>query len=125
MNIGIDKKGFLRDEADKVIVRLRELKQDQSVFSKEEQNRMMDFYTEGTLFGKVIDFRATIAKNIRPLMEESEDFDPTIDVWCEMFVEGFEACFRVCFFLQDFWSICDENREEVLHRAYIRKFTAE
>lgn len=125
MNIGIDKKGFFWDEADKVIAHLKELRQDQSAFNKEEQKRMMDFYTDGTLFGKVIDFNATIAKNLRPIMDDSEGFDPTIDVWCEMFVEGFVACFRVCFFLQDFWSLSDENREEVKQRAYIRKFTAE
>ncbi len=125
MNIGIDKKGFFWDEADKMIARLKELRNDQSAFEEEEKQRMMKFYCEDAFYAKILDFKATVARNSNPLMDDESGFNPTIDVWCEMFVEGFVACFRVCFFLQDFWSLSDENREEVKQRAYIRKYTAE
>lgn len=100
MTIGIDKRGFMWDEEDKVLSRKKELEEDSSVFSEEEKERMWVFYTNNTFGGKILTFSAAMTRNSVPMMEESGDFDATIDCWVEMFVKGFEACFMIGFLSQ-------------------------
>ena len=124
MKISINKQAFRWDEADKAIARLNELKNDCDPFTKDEQERMMVFYTDCAFQARIHEFKATIAKNGNPLMPSSGDYDATIDCWVEIFVEAFDACYRIGFYLFDFWMLDDENRDEIKRRAYIRKFAA-
>lgn len=122
MKITINKQAFRWDEADKAIARLNELKTESKPFTKDEQERMMAFYTGGAFEARIHEFKATIAKNGDPIMPSSDDYDATIDCWVEMFIEAFDACYRIGFYLFDFWMLDDSNRDEIKNHAYIRKY---
>lgn len=124
MKIAIDKTAFTWVEADEATERMNELKSSDP-FSKSEQERMMTFYTNSAFHGRILEFKATISKNTRPIMQSNDGYNAEIDCWVEMFIESLDDCFKVGFFLGDFWMLDSDNHERVKRHAYIRKYVAE
>lgn len=122
MKISIEKKHFNMDNARPVFERRNEM---QEALTSEEIQRAACFYTEDDAIWGIYDVNASICRHVGGLYTCESD-DPTIDCWVEMLVETLHACYRIEFYVFDFWQLASgtdyNNSDEVRSRACIRKF---
>lgn len=119
MKIKIEKSHFTMAQAPQVRERLNEMKE---CFTAEDIERAAALYAEENSVLGVYDVKATISRHEDGMCESSDGYDATIDCWVEMLVETLNACYRVGFYVLDFWHLEYGNHDEVRSRAYIRKF---
>ena len=124
MKIKIEKSHFAMAQAPQVRERLNEMKE---CFTAEDIERAAALYAEENHVLGIYDVKASISGHKGGgLCESSDGYDATIDCWVEMLVETSNACYRVGFYVLDFWQLAwgidYDNRDEVRSRAYIRKF---
>lgn len=71
---------------------------------------------------EVFKAKATICKNCRAnnsIIENSKD----LDVWIEATAQTTEGFCIIGVCLSDIWQLCEDNRENIVSRMYVRTFT--
>ena len=123
MKIKIEKSHFTMAQAPQVRERLNEMKE---YLTDNNILRAAVLYADNDCISGIYDVKAAISRHEGGMYESSDGYDATIDCWVEMLVETLNACYRVGFYVLDFWQLAQapgyNNRNKVRSRAFIRKF---